>query len=75
MNEKIAKPSTYLIEVKILSDRIVKAQQPIRILDAIKWDDRIKQEFFASKCKKMPAVNAAYYQNRSLGFDPVEKEI
>ena len=74
MTEKIAKPSTYLTEVKTLSDRIVKAQQPIRILDAIKWDDNIKQEFFNSKCKKLPAVNAAYYLNRSLGFDPIEKK-
>ena len=71
MTEKIAKPSTYLTEVKTLSDRIVKAQQPIRILDAIKWDDSIKQEFFNSKCKKLPAVSAAYYLNRSLGFDPI----
>ena len=74
MTEKIAKPSTYLTEVKTLSDRIVKAQQPIRILDAIKWDDSIKQEFFNSKCKKLPAVSAAYYLNRSLGFDPIEKK-
>jgi hypothetical protein len=44
MSKKVAKPSTYLTEVKTLSDRIVKAQQPIRILDAIKWDDAIKQE-------------------------------
>ncbi len=73
MTEKIAKPSTYLTEVKALSDRIVKAQQPIRILDTIKWDDRIKQEFFNSKCKKIPTVTAEYYQKRSLGFDPKEK--
>ena len=45
MTEKIVKPSTYLIEVKTLSDRIVKAQQPIRILDAIKWDDPINNTF------------------------------
>jgi len=32
MTKKIVKPSTYLTEVKTLSDRIVKAQQPIRIL-------------------------------------------
>ncbi len=73
MTEKIAKPSTSLTEVKALSDRIVKAQQPIRILDTIKWDDRIKQEFFNSKCKKIPTVTAEYYQKRSLGFDPKEK--
>ena len=70
MTKKIVKPSTYLTEVKALSDRIVKAQQPIRILDAIKWDDGIKQEFFKTKCQKPPAVTTAYYQNRPLGFDP-----
>jgi len=46
MRKKAIKPSAYLTEVKTLSDRIVKAQQPIRILDAIKWDDNIKQAFF-----------------------------
>ncbi|MEI6270613.1 MAG: flavohemoglobin expression-modulating QEGLA motif protein, partial [Methylococcaceae bacterium] len=66
MNKKIAKPSTYLIEVKALSDRIVKAQQPIRILDAIKWDDAIKQEFFKGHCQQPPAITTDYYQNRSL---------
>ncbi|MFZ4504051.1 MAG: flavohemoglobin expression-modulating QEGLA motif protein [Methylovulum sp.] len=66
--------STYLTEVKLLSDRIVKAQQPIRILDAIKWDDSIKHAFFASGCTKMPPVNAEYYTQRPLGFDPLNKK-
>ncbi|WP_394754768.1 flavohemoglobin expression-modulating QEGLA motif protein [Crenothrix sp.] len=75
MTNKIAKsPSSYLIEVKTLSDRIVKAQQPIRILDAIKWDDGIKQAFFNGQCKIPPPVDGAYYANRPLGFDPVEKK-
>ncbi len=74
MSKKIVKPSTYLIEVKTLSDRIVKAQQPIRILDAIKWDDSIKQEFFKGNCQKPPVITTDYYQNRSLGFDPTEKK-
>ena len=55
-------PSAYLTEVKTLSDRIVKAQQPIRILDAIKWDDSIKQVFFANHCKKLPEITPEYYQ-------------
>lgn len=67
-------PSAYLTEVKTLSDRIVKAQQPIRILDAIKWDDGIKQSFFASHCKKLPEITTEYYQKRSLGFDPAQKK-
>jgi uncharacterized protein (TIGR02421 family) len=74
MGKKIIKSSTYLTEVKTLSDRIVAAQQPIRILEAVKWDDSIKQEFFASHCKKPPSVTAEYYANRPLGFDPVEKK-
>lgn len=73
MNNK-APVSAYLTEVKTLSDRIVKSQQPIRILDAIKWDDSIKQAFFSSKCKEMPRVSPEYYQERPLGFDPVEKK-
>ena len=46
MRKKAIKPSAYLTEVKTLSDRIVKAQQPIRILDAIKWDDQYQAGFF-----------------------------
>jgi uncharacterized protein (TIGR02421 family) len=74
MSIKNVKASTYLIEVKALSDRIVRAQQPIRILDAIKWDDNIKQEFFKYKCRKLPAVTIDYYRNRPLGFEIAEKK-
>ncbi|MDD2724244.1 MAG: flavohemoglobin expression-modulating QEGLA motif protein [Methylovulum sp.] len=73
-SSKILKPTTYLTEVKALSDRIVKAQQPIRILDAIKWDDSIKQAFMQSACKALPAVDAGYYRQRPLGFDPGDKK-
>jgi uncharacterized protein (TIGR02421 family) len=73
--KNISPPSSYLTEVKTLSDRIVKAQQPIRILDAIKWDDSIKQAFFNSQCQNIPNVNAQYYATRPLGFDPTEKKL
>ncbi len=74
MRKKTIKPSAYLTEVKTLSDRIVKAQQPIRILDAIKWDENIKQAFFKDDCKKPPDVTPDYYSRRPLGFDPNEKK-
>ena len=74
MSIKNVKPSTYLLEVKALSDRILQAQQPIRILDAIKWDDTIKQEFFKNKCRKLPAVSIDYYRNLPLGFEVAEKK-
>lgn len=64
--------SSYRNTVRELSERIVIAQKPIRILDAIKWDTSIKQNFFAAGCKEQPAVDAAYYQQRPLGFDPHE---
>ncbi|KJV05782.1 flavohemoglobin expression-modulating QEGLA motif protein [Methylocucumis oryzae] len=74
MTKKTQKPSMYLTEVKALSDRIVKAQQPIRILDAIKWDDSIKQAFLQSGCKHLPLIDADYYLQRPLGFDPDQKK-
>lgn len=74
MDKQKLELSTYLTEVKLLSDRIVKAQQPIRILDAIKWDDGIKQAFLSGGCKNPPTIGADYYLQRPLGFDPAEKK-
>ena len=36
--------STQKEKIKKLSERIVDAQRPIRILDAIKWDASIEEE-------------------------------
>lgn len=55
--------------IRKLSDRIVAAQQSIRILDAIKWDDTVKVDFFNNKCKEMPSVDQDYYIKRPLAFD------
>lgn len=59
--------------VRGLSDRLVEAQRPIRILDALKWSEEIKQEFFANHFKKLPNVTVEYYQNNPLRFEPDEK--
>ncbi len=56
--------------IRTLSDRIITAQSPIRILDAIKWDDAIQKQFFANHCKQQPQVNEEYYSNIPLGFTP-----
>ena len=75
MTDKPLAPSPYLQEVKSLSDRIVKAQQPIRILDAIKWEDSIKQDFFKNRCKSLPKVDADYYQQKcALNFSAEDKK-
>jgi len=60
--------------VRTLSDRIVDAQTPVRVLDAVKWDDSIRRAFLDSKGKVLPAVDRAYYEGRPLGFDAAAKK-
>lgn len=62
-------PSNLQITLKELSDRLVHLQKPIRILNAIKWDDRIKEEFLAHKGKKSPAIGKDYYASVPLNFE------
>lgn len=61
---------SYRETVKELSDRIVRAQRPIRVLSAINWDDGIKERFFAAGCSEQPAVDRSYYESRPIGLDP-----
>ena len=65
--------TTYKEKIKRLSQRIVDAQRPIRILDAIKWDASIDHELKKSKYRQMPKLGADYYQKVPLGFDPEKK--
>ena len=50
----------YRARLRELSDRIVRAQQDIRILDSIKWGAEIQNEFFNKKCKVLPKVDETY---------------
>lgn len=60
--------------IRELSDKIVSAQKPIRILDALKWDGDIQKQFFKNKCKKQPQVDTEYYLTKNpLSFDPIQK--
>jgi uncharacterized protein (TIGR02421 family) len=65
--------SDYQQIVKTLSDKIVRAQRPIRLLEAVRWGDDVKREFFRDQCKKLPNVNANYYKARPLKYDLDEK--
>lgn len=61
--------------IRELSDLIVAAQKPIRILDSLKWDASIEETFFKGKAKKLPQINREYYlQKNPLTFDPVKKK-
>lgn len=60
--------------IQELSKRLVEAQRKIRILDSIKWDESIKQDFFKNKAQKLPAIDRDYYLNKPLPFDCTEKQ-
>ncbi len=59
--------------LRTLSDRLVVAQRPIRILDQIKWDGSIQADFFRNGARELPNVDQAYYDGRPLGFDAAQK--
>ncbi|MFD3301728.1 flavohemoglobin expression-modulating QEGLA motif protein [Aquipseudomonas alcaligenes] len=61
--------------IRALSGRLVEAQTPIRVLDAIKWGDSVRQGFLKAKGRAMPAVDRAYYDSRPLAFDAVAKKL
>jgi uncharacterized protein (TIGR02421 family) len=65
--------SAYESMVRGLSDRLVEAQRPIRVLDAIQWDDEVERAFFARDCRELPPVARDYYLSRPLPFDPEQK--
>jgi uncharacterized protein (TIGR02421 family) len=66
--------SEYRQTIRALSDRLVEAQTPIRVLDAIKWDDSIREGFLKARGQKLPAVDRAYYQSRPLSFDADQRK-
>lgn len=64
----------YAERVRRLADRIVEAQRPIRIREAIKWDDAIEAKALASGMTELPNVGPEYYaQTRPLPYDAQAK--
>lgn len=61
--------------IRALSDRLIVAQMPIRILDAIKWDDSVQKTFFSNQCRQQPQVNTDYYNKIPLGFKPGDQQL
>ncbi len=65
--------TTYKEKVRQLSGQIVDAQRPIRVREAIKWDDTIEQQFVAGRSRQLPQVGPDYYAGRPLPFVAAEK--
>ncbi len=49
-------------QIRKLSDRLVSAQGPIRILDALKWDEDAERDVIVSRFKRLPTADAEYYR-------------
>ncbi len=52
-----------------LAQRVLDAQRPIRILQALRWEIETEERFFRDKRQSLPMVS---YSN-DLGFDPATK--
>ncbi len=65
--------SPYQTTIRALSDRLVDAARPLRILEAVRWDDRVEAGFFAENARELPRVSRDYYDDRPLSFDPDRK--
>ena len=50
-----------------LANRIVDAQRPIRVLQAIRWDNSVEEQFRKARYRELPKVD---YEKVELGFDP-----
>lgn len=55
-----------------LSERLVRLQTPIRVLDAINWERSVRDTFFQHKAQRLPDINEQTYRQRSLNFEPAE---
>ena len=52
-----------------LSQRVLDAQRPIRILQSLRWDGDVEERFFRDKQRELPKVS----YGGDLGFDPETK--
>ena len=59
----------YLHNLKSLSDRLVAIQNPIRVLDSIKWPAEWRQQFIESGGKQLPKADRDYYQSIPVNFN------
>lgn len=66
--------TSYKEQVRQLADKLVELQRPIRVREAIHWDDEIERSVLSSGFKQPPATDRNYYQSkRPLPFDPQVK--
>lgn len=65
MSARHHRRDTYAERLAAVSTRIIAAQRPIRILQAITWPDSVRRRFFEEEARELPA-----YEYPALRFDP-----
>ncbi|HEY6723501.1 MAG TPA: flavohemoglobin expression-modulating QEGLA motif protein [Polyangiaceae bacterium] len=65
---------SYKEKVARIAQHIVDAQQPIRVLDHIKWSPEVFERFRDSRWREPPQVGPDFYQGTYLGFEPETKK-
>jgi uncharacterized protein (TIGR02421 family) len=56
-----------------LAQRIVDGQRPIRVLQALRWENEVEEQFRKNKFRELPKLEANLYDKVELGFDPSAK--
>ena len=66
---------SYQDTIRMLSERIVDAQRPIRVLDAVKWPEVTTRAFEKSDFKEIPSLTYDdYLASSPLDYDPNKKQ-
>ncbi len=65
---------SYKEDVAEIAQRIVDAQRPIRILQALRWEPTVEETFRKARYRELPRVGPADYAKVELGFEPRAKE-
>ena len=56
-------------QIRHLSDRLIHAQKPLRILDAIQWPPQVEERFFAENGRELPRMTRETYASNPLPFE------
>ncbi|MFO0677656.1 MAG: flavohemoglobin expression-modulating QEGLA motif protein [Polyangiaceae bacterium] len=60
--------------VSQLASRLVDGQKPIRVLQALRWENSVEEQFLKARGRELPKVGPQHYAAVDLGFDPRSKE-
>lgn len=66
---KAASPALEAEVVRDLSCRLLGLLAPVRILEAVRWDEKTGRDFLHHQGKRLPQVDRDYYRARPLPFD------